>query len=210
MTEQDAAARAREVGDQVETQVNEVADAGAAQADALAGQAEQQLDAAQESAQDLAATGEGMAQDVSDTLRDAGQDAQAPAQELLGRAPDHLRQFARDTQQQAQALTEEGLAKFRATAQKASDSVDETARTAGGTLRGAASGMRSYAPESGAAADLTERLASGLEHSAVYLERRSESGILASMADFLRRHPIATMLAGGGIVLLLLRGRRRG
>ena len=61
MAEQDAAQRARQVGDQVESKVNELADAGAAQADALADQANQQLDAAQASAQDLAASAQSQA-----------------------------------------------------------------------------------------------------------------------------------------------------
>lgn len=187
MAEQDAAERARQVGDQVESKVNELAEAGAAQADALADQANQQLDAAQAGAQDLAASAQSQAQDASDALSDAG----------------------KGLQQQAQALSEEGLAKMRVAAHKLSDSLDQSARTAGGTLRDAASSVRSHAPESGAAAGITERFASGLEHSGAYLERQGDGTLVDRIADFVRRHPVAVTLAGGGIVLLLARGRRR-
>jgi ABC-type transporter Mla subunit MlaD len=163
-----------------------LADAGAAQADALADRAGQQLDAAQASAQDVAESAQNQAQDVSDTLGDAGQAAQ----------------------QQAQALAEEGMAKLRVAAQKLSDSMDQTARATGGTLRGAASGVRAYAPESGAAADISERLASGLEQSGAYLERQGDGTLVDRMAEWVRRHPLAVTLAGGGIVLLLARRRR--
>jgi len=61
MTEQDAAQRAREVGEQAETQLKQLADASAAQAKA-------QLDAAQASSEDLAASAQDMAQNVSDAL----------------------------------------------------------------------------------------------------------------------------------------------
>ena len=179
MADQGAAQRAQQVGEQAEAQLNRMADAGAAQADALAGQAEQRLDAAHERAQ-------GKAQDGSDALGDAGQDAGAQVQERLGQAPNRLDQFI----------------------QKASDGVNQTGRVTGDTLRGAASGVRSYAPQSGSGAEIAERLASGLERSGAYLERQTDSAI-ARLTDFVQRHPVATMLAGGGILLLLLRDRRR-
>ena len=196
MAWQDAEQRAREVGEQAEEEVSQLADAGAAHAAELADQAAEQLDSAQKSAQDTAAS----AQD----------EAQAQAEELVDQAPDQLQQFAEDAQQQARTMTDSGLERFRAAAQKASSGVDQATRIAGGTLRGAASNVRQYAPESGTAANITERLASGLEYTGGYLESQSDSGIIRAAIDFLRRRPILAGLVGAGIAFLFLRRLLRG
>jgi ElaB/YqjD/DUF883 family membrane-anchored ribosome-binding protein len=199
MAWQDAEQQAREVGGQAEEKVSQLADAGAANAAELADQASEQLDSAQKSAQDTAAS-----------AQDKAQEAQAQAEELLNQAPDQLQQFAEDAQQQARAMTDSGLERFRAAAQKASTGVDQATRMAGGTLRGAASNVRQYTPESGAAANITERLASGLEYTGSYLESQSDGGIIRAAIDFLRRRPILAGLAGASIGFLLLRRLRRG
>lgn len=182
----------------------------AEQAAKLADQAGQQLDAAQKSAQDMAASAQDAAEDMSEGVRETARDAQAQAQDLLGQTPDQARRLAQDAQQQAQALTEEGLEKSRAVAQKASDSVDQAARAAGSRLHSAASGIRSYAPEGGTAANITERFASGLDYTGNYLEQQSDSGIIASVIDFVRRYPIPTALAVVGVLFVLLRRLRQG
>jgi len=112
-------------------------------------------------------------------------------------------------QQQAHALTGKGLDTFDTAAQKASESVHQAGRATGDTLRGAAGGVRSYAPQSGTGADIAERVASGLEYSGDYLERQSDSA-LARFTNFVQQHPLAITLAGGGLLLLLLRRRMHG
>src|SRR5262249_23524106 len=110
----------------------------------------------------------------------------------------------------AQGAQQQGLEQFRAVAQKASDSMDQAARTAGGSLHGAASSVRAYAPESGTAADISERLASGLDYTGSYLEQQSDRGVVAGAIDFVRRYPVPSALLGAFILFLLMRGRRRG
>ena len=151
----------------------------------------------------------GTEQGTGTSMQDYAQNLQKQAAELLGRAPEPVQQFAQDAQAKAQELSKEGQVRLQDAAQQASSGIDQAARTTGGTLRGAADSVRSYAPESGAAADVANRFASGLEYTGSYLEEQSERGIVANMADWVRRHPLPVALAGGGLLLLFLRGRRR-
>ena len=160
--------------------------------------------------EDLSSVAEaGAEQGPAASVLDYAQNLQKQAAELLDRAPEPVQQFAQDAQAKAQELSKQGQAQLHDAAQQAASSVDHAARATGGTLRGAADSVRSYAPESGPAADVANRFAGSLESTGSYLEQQSERGILANMADWAQRHPLAITLAGGGLLLAYLRMRRR-
>lgn len=120
---------------------------------------------------------------------------------------------ARDVASQAADMGRDAASTVRDAASQAASAVSARA---GDATHAAASGMRNLAgtirenvPQGSMMSDAARSVASGLESGSRYLEQEGLGGMADDLSNFVRRNPVAALVAGIGIGFLLARSMSR-
>jgi len=89
------------------------------------------------------------------------------------------------------------------------DKVDTAVGTVGEGLTNFADTVREKGPKEGILGSATKTVASGIENTGEYLEKKGVSGMADDTMSLIRNHPIAALLVGVGIGFLLARATSR-